>query len=1773
MKRLNKALSLVLTLTMVLSLCVFPTSAGTVVEGNNEKNFYLEVGAPVSGNDKNTQVTTNSNLAGTAVYFPLYFAGNPTESGGAQAISLVLKYNADKWDNYGGEYTFVYGGSLNQPSSSTANAAGDYILIAQSFTNGIKSAGPEGTVQASGLLGYICLKGKSNTTYTNEDLKLTIVESGTIGADSRSTSVTSDSTHAFTVVQLPAITVEQKTGNDGTIYDSADPGTASELKDKLTVKKIEHYDSLNGSDVASANFTVYSDAACEHELTKEDIKGETTVKAYVKTDSANGSLIAPVTLTITKDTVASLSVTTQPTKMSYTSGEEFDNAGLVVKATYASGNSDANYTNYDLTVTGASPAVTLTSGTTPMKVAYNGKTITVTAKDPTTAGGSTYATATTSTLTVNAKEVEEPSLSTSSFSYSGAAQGPTLSPSSSNDWSVVVADSTTSATNAGSYSIKVELTDKNETKWKSANTTNDQTLDWSITKLTPELEVTINDVTMRGKDVTVTVTIKNPEGATTGFPAASNVKLTATVGDGAPSNVALKQTGTTGVYTGTYTLLGDEDAVGKKVTFSATTEADTNYEAQTSAATKEITITDKNVTTTTLAVEKGGTAVTTATYGDEITLTATVTAGVAGKVQFKKGGSNLGDPVAVSDGKAVKTLTAADLPYQESVYSLTAEFTPDNTAEYKNSESSAASLSIGKKELSITGLTATDRAYDTTTTVALTGGTLDGKVGSDDVSVTMPTRGTIDNANASDSAKTVTVTKPDLSGTKAGNYTLADLPAITVTISKADPTVGTIAVKSGATLYTSDTLDEAKAKLERTGSEITEGNFNFASGVTALTAGTKSYSFDFTPTDTTNYNTKTVSVSLTVSKDDLSGIAVTTAPTKTAYTYGDAFEKTGMVVTATYASGKTKALKNDDVTVSALGDASETPKTLTVSYTEDGVTKTANLTGITVGKKEIPVGGLRWTTNTFTYDGTEKTVTIEPSTIPVGITLGDYTNNKGSNAGTYNASVALTATDATNFAPSATSASTTLTIAKANQTPSVTSTANLKKDGDELDLSTLVSGYAEGSAVEFAEKNTLNGTSLDTATGVLTSGDTEGAWVGTVTITKDNYNKFIADITVNVTNKDSQAALVLTPSAKSVVYGDPLTLTQTGGSGNGAVTYDSSAPSVVEVDSDGNATVKSVGAATITATKAAAGNYAEAATSVTVTVTKRPLTITAKDVTVTVGSTASISNTDYTLTGSLASGDTLSVNLVFNPTSPSTAAVSNNAAQTVASGAAIMSGGDSDVNVTDNYEITYINGKLIVKPATVTVTFDANGGTVSPTSAIVTTGGTLSSMPTPTRSGYTFAGWFDAASGGTQVTASTPISGGMTLYAHWTAAEESGDVPFVPYTPGSTTTTPSTTTTTNADGSTTTTTTAADGTTTTTNRAADGSTTETVIKPDGSAKVTARNADGSESVLEIAPDGSTTETGKDANGTTATAKTDAAGNLTEAKANVTNAAVAAAVAAASASNETPVVTIPVTVPAARSAATAAPIAIEMPGSVSAENPVKVEIPVEDVNPSTVVVVVNEDGTEEIVKDCTVTEDGVVLGVEGDVTVKVVDNTKTFVDPIPTWAEDSVQFVTSREIFNGTGNGQFDADTTMSRGMIAQVLFNFDSDSTVVGSELFPDAEGKWFDDAANWAASVGVVKGDENGNFNGDAELSRQDLAVMLYRYAQAKGYDTSATASLASYSDASKVAGYAEAAMEWAVANGIITGTGLGLEPTGSATRAQVAAMIARFVNNIVAG
>ena len=171
-----------------------------------------------------------------------------------------------------------------------------------------------------------------------------------------------------------------------------------------------------------------------------------------------------------------------------------------------------------------------------------------------------------------------------------------------------------------------------------------------------------------------------------------------------------------------------------------------------------------------------------------------------------------------------------------------------------------------------------------------------------------------------------------------------------------------------------------------------------------------------------------------------------------------------------------------------------------------------------------------------------------------------------------------------------------------------------------------------------------------------------------------------------------------------------------------------------------------------------------------------------------------------------------------------------------------------------------------------------------------------------------------------------------------------------------------------------------------------------------------------------------------------------------------------------------------------------------------------------------------------------------------------------------WYYDAVRFVYDNGFMEGTGERTFSPNGSLTRGMIAQILYNVEGENRSYASTFSDVPNGKWYADAVNWAAQNDIVHGVGEDKFAPEKAVTRQEMAAIFYRYAEIKGYDMSASASLASYPDAGKVSGWAENAMEWAVGSYLISGrTNGNLDPTGDATRAEVAQIIMWFCSNVL--
>ncbi len=195
----------------------------------------------------------------------------------------------------------------------------------------------------------------------------------------------------------------------------------------------------------------------------------------------------------------------------------------------------------------------------------------------------------------------------------------------------------------------------------------------------------------------------------------------------------------------------------------------------------------------------------------------------------------------------------------------------------------------------------------------------------------------------------------------------------------------------------------------------------------------------------------------------------------------------------------------------------------------------------------------------------------------------------------------------------------------------------------------------------------------------------------------------------------------------------------------------------------------------------------------------------------------------------------------------------------------------------------------------------------------------------------------------------------------------------------------------------------------------------------------------------------------------------------------------------------------------------------------------------------------------------------------DPNYKPVDPTPeaTFTDVSETaWYKNSVDYAVEHGLMNGTGTNTFEPESTMTRAMLVTVLWRY-ANAPKPGANPFTDVpNGKWYTDAVAWAAENGVVNGVGDGKFEPDGSVTREQMATILYRYAQKVGIDTSKHTELSAFPDANRVSAYARAPMQWIVAEGVIGGSRENgqdwLNPQGNATRAEVATILMRFIENV---
>ena len=319
----------------------------------------------------------------------------------------------------------------------------------------------------------------------------------------------------------------------------------------------------------------------------------------------------------------------------------------------------------------------------------------------------------------------------------------------------------------------------------------------------------------------------------------------------------------------------------------------------------------------------------------------------------------------------------------------------------------------------------------------------------------------------------------------------------------------------------------------------------------------------------------------------------------------------------------------------------------------------------------------------------------------------------------------------------------------------------------------------------------------------------------------------------------------------------------------------------------------------------------------------------------------------------------------------------------------------------------------------------------------------------------------------------------------------------------------------------------------------DGSVTKTETKKDGTVIETTTGKDGSVSKTETRKDGSSVTETKAADGSTGTVKTDKNGQTT-----AETALSSKAIEDAKKSGEP--VKAPVEVKASRDSSTAPTVKVELPKN---SGDTKVEIPVSNVKPGTVAVLVHADGTEEIVKNSLPTEDGIQLTINGGATVKIVDNSKGFIDTQDHWAKDAIDFVSARGLVSGMSGTTYAPDASTTRAQLWTILARQNNADLTGGAT--------WYENAQNWAKEKGISDGT-----NPNGTINRAQMVTMLWR-----AMGQSAAASGTSFADVPADSYYAQA-VAWAVENGITAGVGNGrFDPNSTCTRGQIATFLYRYM------
>lgn len=195
-------------------------------------------------------------------------------------------------------------------------------------------------------------------------------------------------------------------------------------------------------------------------------------------------------------------------------------------------------------------------------------------------------------------------------------------------------------------------------------------------------------------------------------------------------------------------------------------------------------------------------------------------------------------------------------------------------------------------------------------------------------------------------------------------------------------------------------------------------------------------------------------------------------------------------------------------------------------------------------------------------------------------------------------------------------------------------------------------------------------------------------------------------------------------------------------------------------------------------------------------------------------------------------------------------------------------------------------------------------------------------------------------------------------------------------------------------------------------------------------------------------------------------------------------------------------------------------------------------------------------------------DGLILATRTDDSASENETPLPFWDVGNHWGVDGIRFVYERGLMRGVSDYKFDPEGYLSRAMLVTILYRMEGEPAAATATYGDVPANTWYTNAVAWASANGIVNGVGDNKYAPNANITRDEMATMMLRYAKYKGYDTTATMDLGSYADQGQVREWAYRAMQWAGGTGLITGrTAATLAPQGTATRAETATILMRFL------